>query len=735
MANNRINKYIGTIAFGAFLVAVTGCTDTWNDHYDVSAEGSQATRSLWEQISSNPKYSRFTDILRNAKYYKDDTHPVEGYTFADVINSGQVTTVWVPTNDAFTQEEYESWMEACQDPDRAYTVQQQLMGNHIALWRHVISEPGVDTVKMINGKNLVFDKTTRTLEGIALDTCNIAATNGVIHVLKGVAPFHYNFYEQLKYTTPITELGKYVVSKDTTYFSQDASIEGETDANGKINYVDSVYFTTNRLFFGKQYLPTQGAEQWPMVEWGFGANIAEEDSAFIMLQPTDAAWNAAYEKLKASHVYGAVYDDKSKGDQGTSDKITLANVDSITDKSIVMDLIKPLVYNVHKQAKLTQSAPLWTLDEFTSVKGEPCEYLLNTFGDTIRTIKSAAGNTIWNQTSLFNGELKAMSNGYAYMVDEWAFPWQYIKPDVEVEIENTGIFYYTSNKTKYKVGTGTEQKSFSDEKYKDIVDVCGKVNNHNFFHIVNPGATTAPTVEVKLKGNNPNAYVQDAQVMSGDYEIQLVLVPHWYLDLVKQGEVTDEFYKKDTTYYEVTEDFDIEDRSTWQLIEDTTGMNIGTLEKVGTVTLGDKKSKDYAQVLASENTNEETGETSYDPVCIKVVEYKGIDQDYIATLAAKNKFKIKATLNFNNKVQKDKTQTFDDVENDPTKVDTVTLKVKGNNYFTFPCSYKNMRYCYPTLTLTTKVTSKEAKNGYLYDICIDKIILKSREVKESESEN
>ena len=166
MANNRINRYIGAVALGALLMAMPGCTDTWDDHYN-SVASSGTTQTLWDVISANPNYSRFADILQHAKYYKDNTHAVSTYSFADILDGGQVNTVWVPDNTALTEDEYQKWMgmllgESRADGDNAtasgFNVQQQFLGNHIALWRHNISEAEIDTVKMINGKNLVFVK-------------------------------------------------------------------------------------------------------------------------------------------------------------------------------------------------------------------------------------------------------------------------------------------------------------------------------------------------------------------------------------------------------------------------------------------------------------------------------------------------------------------------------------------------------------------------------------------------
>ena len=45
----------------------------------------------------------------------------------------------------------------------------------------------------------------------------------------------------------------------------------------------------------------------------------------------------------------------------------------------------------------------------------------------------------------------------------------------------------------------------------------------------------------------------------------------------------------------------------------------------------------------------------------------------------------------------------------------------------FPFSYKNMRFAYPTLIIEGSTGSKDVKNGYRYDLVIDKIILRRKD--------
>lgn len=669
MANNRINRYIGAIALGTVMMAVPGCTDTWDDHYDSSESVAGTTRTLWDMIKDNPNYSKFANIVQHAKYYKDNTHPVSTYTYADILDGGQVNTVWVPDNTVLTDAEYAKWMEMLAESrtegegvnNAGFNVQQQFIGNHIALWRHNISEPGVDTVKMINGKNLVFDKTNRTFADIPLGEYNIPTANGVMHILKGIAPFRYNFYEYLKFKEPQTIFGKYVVSKDTTYFDSGSSIEGLPDENGNPTYVDSVYFTSNRLFGRFWYLPREGAEKCQMEEKCFGhdAYLNNEDSIYVMVMPTDAAWSAAYQRLSEAYNYATTYDDKSKGDLNTTATIRGLDPDSLKKMSLEMDLIAPLVFNIHKQPK--RGEEMWTLEMFKTFKGDggkpnsPDEYLLNTFGDTLRNVGQ------WDKTSLFDGEPVEMSNGLAYEVNSWNFPKEYYTPDVEVEIENVGIFYNTES-TKYKVGVGSRRYSFSNEVYSDVTDIYGKVSNGNFYHLDAPGPTAAPKVEIKLRGNNPNAYVPNAQVMSGKYDIQLVVVPRWYIDIVTASEIEDRFFKKDT----IVSEFDETD-------------------------------------------------TTFVPTT-------EIDTNYVKNLASINKFKFRTQISYNNDAAKDKTSSWVTSTSDGLKVDTITIAED----FEFPYSYKNMRFTYPTLILEGYTGKNDAKNGFVYDLVLDKVILRRK---------
>ena len=661
MAKKKFNKYIGALLTGGFILMAPSCSD-YDDHFQPDATGSESstTSTLWDQIKEDPNLSMFANILEKAKYYKDDTHPVQGYTYADVLKSGQVSTVWAPENSSL-ESSYQTWLDMCETD--GYAVEQQLIRNHIALWRHNVSGTGIDTIRTMNGKNIIFDRGNATFDGIQINKKNIPAMNGVLHTLPETTTFEYNFYEYIKYSGKTAGFGDFVIKFDTTYFSIDASIEGLPDENGNPTYVDSVYQTYNRLVNRGSWLPNVDAEKCmnTVKGFGWGSDIMSEDSMFIMIIPSENAWNEAYEKLKPYYTYASTYEDKAKGNSAGSSpapKLTGYDPDSLTDLNIKMDLASPLVFNIHKQPKIGgyASGTPWTLERFLEDNGKAAEYLLNTYGDTIRDViinqagitfpgdanKLAEGQSVkWYKESLFeNAKVIKMSNGYAFIVDKWDFPIEYYKPPVIEEISGA-MLYNTSNTSNFK-GRGLT-KAFSNTAYSDITDIYGKVSKNNFYKMEN-GASNAKG-EFRIHGNSRDQYMPTSSyVMSGKYDIYLVMVPCWYADIADAGEVDSLFF----------------------------------------------------------------------------------DSLYVDEYANQHKNKIKVQLRYNNGKQSDGTYptqayTFNYI---PTKVDTVKIF----SDFTFPYSYKNLRFSYPLITIESGATGADVnKNGFIREFCIDQLILRSKE--------
>lgn len=519
----KIQKNIGAALLGTVIMAVPGCTDVVDDHYHPGEGNTSATESLWDIISANPEMSRFKQIAEKATYYRDETHPQANYTFKDMLDGSMLITAWVPTNDAFTEEEFQNWMALTET--NGYTVQQQLLGNSISLWRQVATGGGLDTLTMLNGKKMVFDKTAFTMQGLPLSSAylNTPASNGTLHAIQQPLPFRYNLYEYVKdannaAANDLNTFHDFLVANDTTYFDENSSIEGNPDINGNPTYVDSVYITTNTMFVSNKRFPSNtNTDQYLTYDESFGANIIGEDSTFIMLLPTDKAWEDAKQMLEPYYNYATTYLDKEKQNQGTNNiPRTVANPDSLKEKSIAMDIVSPLCFNLHFQPNAGGEIGRWKLDDFLAQKGESAAYFLNTFGDTLRT------DATWDKSSILDGKQIEVSNGVGIVADKWNFPAKLYKPDLYVEVDYRS-FFNASNQVGY-----SQSISFSNTIAESWVDSVGRVSENNFYYLYPTSATGNPRFDFKLVGTDGEN--RESEVMSGKYDIYVVMVPNFYIN-------------------------------------------------------------------------------------------------------------------------------------------------------------------------------------------------------------
>lgn len=615
-----------------------GCSDTWDEHY-FSSEGTTATKTIWEQIQANPDLSRFAKIAEKAVYYKDENHPLTNmktgkpYTFSDKFSEAMPMTVWAPNNDAISEEEMNKWLELVDK--QPYAVHQQLMANSTALNRNVATNGGIDSLLMLNGKRMVFDKSKFTMQNLPLvqAAMNIAATNGTLHTMSAIIPFEYNMYEYVKdavnaQKNKVNTFHQYILKTDTIYFNQGGSIEGNPDENGNPTYVDSAYINTNKMFHNKKLLTNVGQDRNLTYMESFGANIAGEDSDFVLVIPTDAAWETAYKKMKPLYKYANIYVDNEKGNSSTVAyrEISEDIMDSLTNQSINMDIISPICFNARKQPKLSSSAPLWTSEGLLKASDSDIEYLINTYGDTLRT------DDEWTKTSLWAGKNTVkMSNGIGVITDVWDMPRKLYKPNLNIEI-GWQSFYNTAASAS---STQTRNWPFSHAVASAWVDSVGYVSHDNFYELEPASENNSINSIFRLVGTDGEN--SESEVMSGTYDICIVCVPDFY-------KTSTDTIEGDTIRHRIT----------------------ATLNYCNNASNG----KDVQLKIANKDAIEYAGE----------------------------------------------------------KVDTIVLFKD----FTFPYSYKNLRYSYPTLQLGTYSTSadrdpKKTHPIFRNNLCIDRILLISKE--------
>ena len=535
-----INKYLGSFVMGTALMAVPSCTDTWNEHYQTEDEYT-ANETLWELLESRDDLSRFCSIAEKAKFYRDETHAaytLNGsdtvfYTFKDVLNANTPVTVWAPTNDAMSEEEWKRYEDMAKT--EGYNLQQQFLGNHMALYRKTMTKTGTETFRLINSKFATLDYANKMFQHSEVTESDIPARNGLLHVLKSRNEFLYNLYEYIKFSGEVTTFRDYMVERDTTYFLESASIEGLPDENGNPTYVDSVYFQDNMMFNWRSYNPTgeDANDAWMNSLKMFNTRANAEDSAYVMVVPTDAAWAKAAESMKKYYNYGeGVYPRMSKvkvtATKSTTRDIkgarrSFANgkgyetVDSLQATNIDMDIIAPLSFNINLQPQ--EDGQPWTKETFMNGGYKKCEYLLTTVGDTIRDVKDENGNVIWSKNSLFeNGTLKEMSNGYAIVSDTWNYPRSFWMRDIDVEADYFSAYEYSTSTriTNYDINNTTTAS---------WIDNYGRCSEQRYLNVSGRTTSTRPEIAFELQ----NCKQGEADAMSNvKYDVQIVLVPMWY---------------------------------------------------------------------------------------------------------------------------------------------------------------------------------------------------------------
>ena len=524
MATNNIFKFIYAGLIGAAICfGLPACTD---DHFDIDTSGDvggNATKTLWEQISSRSEVSNFATALAKTPLFKDEAHQVKKddgtpYTFKDVLSGTQTLTVFAPTNNAFDETQLNALLTLLEsDPYSAFL---QMVGNHIIRYRHVASGTGQEETVTINGKRAIFDREAKTIKGISLLTANINATNGTLHTIGQVLPFNFNLYELIKTDSRFTMMRAWLTEHDTIYFDESRSASGGSDADGNPIYVDSIYSSVNPLFWG-DYEETNA--KWVLAHKGFNANIQNEDSVWVVALPTDAAWNEAFDRLAPYYNYAPYYVDKSDEDGFTSSSdvpkyITAKSAsesdkaDSLSILSRRMDLGSTSIFNLRLQPRDFHG--FWTEETFLNATDMP--KMFNTRRDTFRVNEELQGDV--RQQLFQNVAPEKISNGLVYPVNYWAFMDGDDALDVNVKINNRTIFQASN------MGTTTAATySFNNAISKLVNDsLLGRVSDNSFLYVSN--GIQKPTITFKLIDTEENH-----EVLSGvDYDIMAVMVPDFY---------------------------------------------------------------------------------------------------------------------------------------------------------------------------------------------------------------
>lgn len=450
----RLNSYIGITMMATGMLVASSCSD-FNDYNETPALAMpSAELTLWENISQNSQLTDFAALVKRTGF--------DAY-----LNAPNSYTVWAPVNGSFSVSDYAQMSDSL--------ILAQFVKSHVAEYPHAASGKVEERVHMLNKKSFLFaGEGNYTFDDIALTQANLPGTNGVMHLLNGVAAFYPNLYEYLRMEQDIDSLRNHIMRYELTELDQDASVKGPM-VDGRQTYIDSVMVTTNRMINQ------------------LGALINNEDSSYTFLMPTNKAYMDLYNRVKP--VYNIINTTKVQdpenftkaGDSQTKQVTVDADFlsDSLTRRAVVRNLIfsNNDAYN------------RWVVDK-------------GVFTDTLRsTTRTKLSNPTELLESYAVGQPKVMSNGYARKVDSLAFySWETFNPKLTVNPRNT--LAYLAN------GSAHANQSVPDSLIQRIFGPEADFTSYRYLWIEPSGGRAKPDFNILL----PN-------VLSTTYNFYVVFMP------------------------------------------------------------------------------------------------------------------------------------------------------------------------------------------------------------------
>jgi hypothetical protein len=421
MNKHTLKQFLAGIAVVTTLFHLSSCSESWEAHYNTDPINS-SDKSLWDQIKNDSNLSDFKAVLEKTHlYYKSNFSTI---SYADFLNANQSFTVWAPLNGSFNKD---SLLVLCETPQGDSIVESAFLKNHIARYPYTVSETTNENILLLNRKK----KKMRgfTFGEVPISTPNIAARNGILHVVDRSIPYYYNVYDGICNDPETSLLGKYLKSFQKDSLDELSSVASGI-VDGKTVYVDSVMIKNNLL----------------LSEMGY---LNNEDSTYWMIAPTDAAWTEAYNRVEPYFNFAFINDASSLKDQWT--KHTLIN---------------DAFFNVNEQKSLQ--------DSMITTKYSARDVKYHVFHKPFEV-----GGILSNVQSKV-----VCSNGSIYKVNVWPFKLQevFFHP-IKVEAEyDANILAYTLSTLNVRT---TVADSISNNAYIQVVPDKAASNPTITFQIPN----------------------------------------------------------------------------------------------------------------------------------------------------------------------------------------------------------------------------------------------------------
>lgn len=481
----------------AVLLGFTACTD---DHFDIQPSTVSGSNTIWQNVEANADLDSVAMILRRCKVMKSQTDKSAKQTYAELLATSQQLTAWLPKNGTFNAKQYLDELDSAavlrakdeMAGTRAeYDVANRFARNHIARFNYE-SNMGEQRIALMNSKIVNYNAGEGTFNGVKLDAANanILSSNGMLHVLDGESQFAYNIFERLQVDSRFAKIYGDIDKYNVYTFSSSSSTQGSMNHNGSMEYVDSVWTRTNSLMTDARL-----------------TKLTDEDSLFVSVIPTDAAYEAARQKIQGLFKYAKNYNyawDASKRDWTNKGTNALKfNTDSLTTYNVTSRILSASSFSVgyNSEGPVTTSNPQAFLNHVL----------------TADSLNSNASLVIYNKDKgnvnpIFDGQtaddaIKA-SNGYIFAVDNYNYDPSYSF------IRKMNI---NGHNTSQVTGSTSEQAQYvtldkENQNAEVNVDVLGADNFYYYFPV---SGNSQLNIDFKL--NN---------VLSTKYKISIVLLPN-----------------------------------------------------------------------------------------------------------------------------------------------------------------------------------------------------------------
>lgn len=481
----------------AVLLGFTACTD---DHFDIQPSTVSGSNTIWQNVEANADLDSVAMILRRCKVMKSQTDKSAKQTYAELLATSQQLTAWLPKNGTFNAKQYLDELDSAavlrakdeMAGTRAeYDVANRFARNHIARFNYE-SNMGEQRIALMNSKIVNYNAGEGTFNGVKLDAANanILSSNGMLHVLDGESQFAYNIFERLQVDSRFAKIYGDIDKYNVYTFSASSSTQGSLNHNGSMEYVDSVWSRTNSLMTDARL-----------------TYLTDEDSLYVSVIPTDAAYEAARQKIQGLFKYAKNYNyawDASKRDWTNKGTNALKfNTDSLTTYNVTSRILSASSFSVgyNSEGPVTTSNPQAFLNHVL----------------TADSLNSNASLVIYNKDKgnvnpIFDGQtaddaIKA-SNGYIFAVDNYNYDPSYSF------IQKMNI---NGHNTSQVTGSTSEQAQYvtlnnENQNAEVNVDALGVDNFYYYFPV---SGNSQLNIDFKL--NN---------VLSTKYKISIVLLPN-----------------------------------------------------------------------------------------------------------------------------------------------------------------------------------------------------------------